>query len=220
MAYLTYLIDFYDSLPSLVLFLHAHKDGYHEAWHVDARLHSNVVATRELQLPLVFERGYVNLRCNPYSNCLHHKGNRHPPLLTRGIWEDLWGNTSTPAPEIETEMAFRADIDDADNDHKPGPEVGGDEWPDRTNEPTPPLADPSGAQFAVSRDAIRKRPRQDYIHMRDWLFETPESDANSGRVFEYTWHVIFGMPGVHCYERFRCECEVFGRCDSQNSSRG
>ena len=44
------------------------------------------------------------------------------------------------------------------------------------------------AQFAVSRDAIRRRPREDYIAFRDWLIQTPLTDDLSGRVLEYAWH--------------------------------
>lgn len=44
------------------------------------------------------------------------------------------------------------------------------------------------AQFAVSRDAVLRRPRSDYERFRRWLVETELDDAVSGRVFEYSWH--------------------------------
>jgi Protein of unknown function (DUF3431) len=207
MAYLTYLIDFYHFLPSVVLFLHAHEDGYHEAWHVDSRLHSNVAATRELRLSPVHDRGYVNLRCNPRSNCLHMRGNFHPSLMTKEVWREFWANTSTPAAEIDHQLLRRKNIDNADDEHRSADVL------DLDADPYPPIADPSGAQFAVTRDAIRSRPREDYVALREWLLATPLPDWQSGRVFEYLWHVLFGMPGVLCYERRKCECDVFGRCE-------
>lgn len=40
------------------------------------------------------------------------------------------------------------------------------------------------AQFAVSRDQVRKRPLEFYIGALKWLHETPLDDATSGRIFE------------------------------------
>ncbi|KAI9850626.1 MAG: hypothetical protein M1838_005340 [Thelocarpon superellum] len=52
------------------------------------------------------------------------------------------------------------------------------------------------AQFAVSRDRVRARRREEYVAYRDWLLNTELQDAKSGRVFEFSWHVIFGMDPV------------------------
>ena len=52
------------------------------------------------------------------------------------------------------------------------------------------------AQFAVSKDQVQKRPLNDYKHFRDWIEDTEKSDAKSGRVMEFLWHVIFGKEGV------------------------
>ena len=52
------------------------------------------------------------------------------------------------------------------------------------------------AQFAVSRDRVLARPLGDYERFREWVVETEKSDAKSGRVLEFLWHVIFGMEAV------------------------
>ena len=52
------------------------------------------------------------------------------------------------------------------------------------------------AQFAVSRDRVLARPLGDYERFREWVVETEKSDAKSGRVLEFLWHVIFGMDAV------------------------
>jgi hypothetical protein len=44
------------------------------------------------------------------------------------------------------------------------------------------------SQFAATRDTIRRRPREDYIHFWKWLMSTRHPDGLSGRVFEYSWH--------------------------------
>ncbi|KAL6230613.1 hypothetical protein BDW75DRAFT_62600 [Aspergillus navahoensis] len=53
MAYLTYLIDHYDRLPSTIAFIHSHRSGFLTAWHVDAPLHNNVAALWSLRLDFV-----------------------------------------------------------------------------------------------------------------------------------------------------------------------
>jgi len=55
---------------------------------------------------------------------------------------------------------------------------------------------PCCAQFAVSREQIRKRPKKEYIRYRQWVLGTELSDAKSGRVMEFLWHVIFGQNAV------------------------
>lgn len=52
------------------------------------------------------------------------------------------------------------------------------------------------AQFAVSRDAIRARSRDEYEGYRRWILETELEDDLSGRVLEYAWHSKFiASPG-------------------------
>ncbi|KAI4249111.1 MAG: hypothetical protein LQ352_005707, partial [Teloschistes flavicans] len=52
------------------------------------------------------------------------------------------------------------------------------------------------AQFAVSKDRVLERPKSDYEAFRQWVVDTDKSDAQSGRVLEFLWHVIFGMEAV------------------------
>ena len=52
------------------------------------------------------------------------------------------------------------------------------------------------SQFAVSAEQVRKRPKQQYERIRQWLLETEIIDEISGRVMEYIWHVLFGKEAV------------------------
>lgn len=63
------------------------------------------------------------------------------------------------------------------------------------------LAAPCCAQFAVSREAIRRRSREWWLRLRDWLLETPLDSRTSGRLLEHLWHVWFGQP-FHQYVYF------------------
>ena len=174
MAYLTYLIDNYDNLPANIAFLHSHRNGFLRAWHTDTPLHDNVFAMQRLQFDYLQEQGYVNLRCKWNPGCLESHRRSNYLHMTEEIWNDIFTNTSTPP------IALLPRSEGGQNSITMPKSVG--------------VA--CCAQFAVSRDQVRKRPRQDYIAMRDWLVSTELSDAKSGRVLEYLWHIIFGADAV------------------------
>ena len=177
MAYLTYIVDNYETLPSILAFLHPHRSGFLAAWHTDTPLHSNVDALRMLNLTFVQTNGYVNLRCNWSPGCMEKdRDNAH---VNFERWAEVFERTSTP--------------------HGSFPFPG-------------QVAQACCAQFAVSKEAVLKRPRQDYKLMRNWLLTTELSDRKSGRVLEFMWHVIFGMDNIYCPEEKMCYCQVYGRC--------
>ncbi|KAL3480432.1 hypothetical protein BJX99DRAFT_254423 [Aspergillus californicus] len=178
MAYLTYLIDHYHTLPSTIAFIHPHRAGFLMAWHVDAPLHDNVAALRSLQLDFVKQAGYVNLRCNWNPGCnQNHRYNRH---VTQDVWRDIFEGTSTPPVNSTSSSSISASEPST---------------PKFLNVPTE-VAAACCAQFAVSRDQVLSRPREDYIKIRQWILDTDKTDAASGRVMEFLWHVIFGKESV------------------------
>ncbi|GLB12257.1 hypothetical protein AtubIFM57258_009538 [Aspergillus tubingensis] len=186
MAYLTYLIDHYDRLPSTIAFIHSHRSGFLRAWHVDAPLHDNVWSMRALQLDFVQQNGYINLRCNLNPGCkaiYHH--------VTRDVFTEIFQDTSTP-PLNGTDLA-----------------VGSDK---RAIQIPETVAAACCAQFAVSREQVLQRPREDYIKIRQWIIDTPLDDAHSGRVMEYLWHIIFGKEPIYCPDEQVCYCQVYGLC--------
>lgn len=97
MAYLTFIIDNYASLPSTMAFIHPHLSGFLSAWHTDTALHSNVDALNSLQMPYVQANGYANLRCNQNPGCI--MGHRKNELVTAEIWQEMFNGTSTDTGE-------------------------------------------------------------------------------------------------------------------------
>jgi hypothetical protein len=103
-AYLAYLVQNYNNLPSTIAFIHPHKDGYPVAWHTDNNEHSNVVSLRTLNIDFVQRNGYANLRCIEDPGCPHEvMPFRDPPEHHRtteavmpGVWQDLFNNTDVP----------------------------------------------------------------------------------------------------------------------------
>jgi len=63
MAYLTFLIDHYENLPEIIVFLHPHLKGWPRAWHTDDPDYNNAISARNLRLEYVREHGYANMRC-------------------------------------------------------------------------------------------------------------------------------------------------------------
>ena len=188
MAYLTYIIDNYESLPSILLFLHAHRDGYWRAWHTDSPLHDSVLAVRALQLPFVEEQGYVNLRCTLHPGCVDDATTGSKVILTPDIWNGVFGNSSTPPNWMALQVQSREPI--KKDPFKLSYNA------DHLVHQVPEIRVACCAQFAVARSAVLQRSREDYLSFRQWLLDTDLTDYISGRVFEYLWHIIFGELGV------------------------
>lgn len=77
------------------------------------------------------------------------------------------------------------------------------------NGPAPPLrlAAAKGAQFAVTREAIRARPLKFWHALRrpierdlnDYKKILPSANSHDlGLLYEHVWHVIFGKPALDC----------------------
>ncbi|KAL5408949.1 hypothetical protein PMIN03_006213 [Paraphaeosphaeria minitans] len=70
-AYLAYIVQNYNNLPSTIAFIHPHKDGYPIAWHTDNNEHSNVVSLKLLNINFIQSNGYANMRCVNDPGCPH-----------------------------------------------------------------------------------------------------------------------------------------------------
>lgn len=97
------------------------------------------------------------------------------------------------------------------------------------------ISAPCCAQFAVTRDTIRQRPKAHYQRYREWLIQTDLEDEISSRVMEKLWHskpslaylvfgpltyppVIFGRPANDCPDAPTCYCKLYGLCDLECES--
>jgi hypothetical protein len=102
MVYLTYIIDHYDNLPDVSIFLHAHQ----WTWHNDDVLGSNAAElVKRLSRPRVWREGFVNMRCTWYPGCPDwmHPGetkedNQKPEeVLLAKSWSELFPLDKVPA---------------------------------------------------------------------------------------------------------------------------
>ena len=101
MIYLTYIIDHYDSLPDIILFMHAHRWTHHNN---ELLGHDAAQMIRRLNYNRVVREGYMNLRCHWDPGCPEwlHPEDRQQILekqeefmLTR-FWGEVFPTDSLP----------------------------------------------------------------------------------------------------------------------------
>ncbi|KAK5747184.1 hypothetical protein LTR17_000319 [Elasticomyces elasticus] len=170
-AYLTYIIEHYHKLPDVAVFVHAHRNGYPQAWHTEGAGNDIVDSLRRLNTAHVLNEGYANLRCSHDPGCSADR--RIQPYRHVDDMQPLDRDASAEVAWLEA-----------------WPQL----FPD-TILPTEIVA-PCCAQFAVSRQQIQQKPLADYQRYHDWLMQTALPDDISGRVMEYAWHIIFGKEVI------------------------
>lgn len=152
-------------------------------WHNDDSNKDGATVLSRLQIPYVQQEGYVSLRCAWSLGCPSE-------IHTNQKKYDFPETTTfrTAFSEIFPERAALNDIPDV-------------------------IGAGCCAQFALSRNKILERPKEDYERLRRWIMETELEDSVSGRIVEYSWHMWFGKPDVNCPDAGTCYCNVFGMCD-------
>lgn len=156
-----------------------------------------VPPVKNLQIPYVQQHGYANLRCTWSLGC---PAELRPNTTLTTLKDAMGAVAKGDSDRAHTEAAYIQAFLELFPGSRPG------ETPEA-------IGIPCGAQFALSRRAIRKRPRKDYIRYRDWLWNTELPDNVSGRILEYSWHIIMGKPFEYCPDAKSCFCDKFGLCD-------
>lgn len=135
--------------------------GHEKSWHQEGDI---IDLIRGLQIPALQEVGYVPLRCDWYPSC--------PAELNPVTHESVvWG---PGVHRLKVEMV----IGEVWEDFFPGVEL------------PMTIASQCCAQFAVTREAILRRPKEQYERMREWVLRTPLGNDISGRVLEKLWAYI------------------------------
>ncbi|KEY72453.1 hypothetical protein S7711_05128 [Stachybotrys chartarum IBT 7711] len=156
-------------------------------WHNDNPDYDALPLLQRFRIEHLKEEGYVNLRCAWVLGC---PAEIHPSA------DDVQPAADEP---VHAKHVYKG----AFQQLFPGTPV-----PDT-------IGVPCCSQFAVRRDTIRQRPRLEYVRYRDWLRGSSLGDDLSGRVLEYSWHIIFGKKSVHCPNAAECYCKTYGLCDMQ-----
>jgi len=82
MTYLTYILDHYNALPDVIIFVHPHPAAWHNN---DIHLDTTALMLREFNYRRVVRNGYMNLRCHWMPGC--------PAWIkpNSGVWDDRKG---------------------------------------------------------------------------------------------------------------------------------
>ncbi len=102
MVYLTYIIDHYDKLSDVTMFMHAHR----VTWHNNNLMFSDAVEMiRRLSSPKVTRDGYMNMRCHLDPGCPDHihpsiaddnNGNIPEAVVIGRAWLELFPTAKAP----------------------------------------------------------------------------------------------------------------------------
>ncbi|KAL5395692.1 hypothetical protein PMIN06_003583 [Paraphaeosphaeria minitans] len=159
-------------------------------WHNDDPDYDGVPMLRHFQMPYLEQEGYVNIRCAWSMGC----PDEIKPFAEEG--------------EHRAQVHAGGDYKKAFHVLFPGLDV------------PKSVGVSCCAQFAATKEKVRERKKSDYLRYRKWLVETDLEDAISGRIMEYSWHMIFGKDPVHCPSAQVCYCKVFGLCNLQCEEQG
>jgi len=222
MAYLTFLIDNYASIPaSGAVFVH----GTRFSWHTDDPSYDNLALLASLNVSNAVEpAGYHNMRCDWSVGTCPPNVKAQGSLETRmqakvAPWElRTVADAALPAAFAQIFSLER----DAENALLGSADV---------------LRSQCCAQFVVARDSIWQHDREEYVALRQWLLDAaPNDDRVSGRILSYLWHVLFvrrGLVGrdgdevdltrlnmIACPSAAACYCRLYGRCGLQGCREG
>ncbi|KAL5336885.1 hypothetical protein BJX70DRAFT_262146 [Aspergillus crustosus] len=185
-SHLTYLIDHYDDLPDVMVFMHADS----QAWHRNLLLARDARLTmRYLRRGYVLERGWVSLLCERRGLCASH-----PVYLDSDSEERDWESGSL---KKEFTKAW-------------GDLMGRDvKAPESVRSPT-------GSQFALTATQVKKHAtKKQLMRLKDWIMNTSFSSEIVGSLFEYLWPYLFLGPGAEqatCPDEPACYCQMYGIC--------
>jgi hypothetical protein len=164
---MVYLTYIIDNYHSLPDVMFFHHD-HHQAWH---QMFSSSYELAHLNLDTVVREGYVSPRCLPgCENVIELPGDVAPLSDLKGASRDV---------QISTVLGEFLLDKEGGREGVPGK-----------------IAAPCCAQFAVSREAVRRRSLETWVVLREWLLETSLESRTAGRVLEWTWHLWFGMSPV------------------------
>ncbi|KAH8797932.1 hypothetical protein F5884DRAFT_814115 [Xylogone sp. PMI_703] len=243
MAYLTFLIDNYDHIPSAgAVFVH----GSRWSWHNDSPDYDNAELLAALDISSALEPwGYHNLRCDWSASTCPTSDIAAQGSLATSVNAMLEPWNQRVVSDAALPRALIALFDDNESSTQ------GSESQLGRNDV---LRSQCCAQFVVSRESIWRHSRQEYIALRQWLLDgsnqragrqpssesnaAPQDDRIAGRILSYVWHILFlqtngqtaGSTTKHidldrlnalaCPSAAECYCRLYGRCNLEHCSAG
>lgn len=160
MVYLTFIINNWANLPPRVVFVHGHRNSWHQEGDI-------VHLIRSIRFNALVIDNYIPLRCDWYPSC---------PAEIRPVAHDAvqWG------PGVHRKDAERG-ISDAWQVLFPNVTI---------PETIASQCCAQFVVTKKAKKAIQRRQKEDYERMRQWILDTELIDDVSGRVLEKLWAYI------------------------------
>ncbi|KAF2101973.1 hypothetical protein NA57DRAFT_53913 [Rhizodiscina lignyota] len=193
MSYLSFIVEHYDDLPDIMVFLHCHCDSPHNNRRFSDRT-SPMLSS--LNFSHVTKRGFVNLLCDRDGT---------PGCNPAKVYE--LHRLSSPS--------FR-NIDMSTH-HRLFTQSLADTLRTITADLPKEILVPRGAQFAVTRETVKAVPLQHFELLLARLMHLgpdPGESFRAGQIMENLWHVIFlgADHGVLCAPEDECYCHLYSMC--------
>lgn len=184
-AYLKYIVDNYNSLTDITIFIHNQDQAWHNSRLFNLRM-SRIL--QHLDREFVFAQGYFNLRCDWEPGCPARLN------LSSTLYPESDGKDKAD-PEVETMRQSWNQL----HPYDPLPAV---------------LAQPCCSQFVASRRSIHTVPLDRWVHFQNWVLNTELSDWSTGRVWEYTWQYLLAgnRTATWCPTEYDCFCYGHNIC--------
>jgi hypothetical protein len=107
MVYLSYIIDHYDQLADITVFIHSHRWAWHNNDLLDADM---AMMLRHLLPQRIIREGYANLRCQWYPGCptwlnteaTSINAEKKEELLVQTVWAELFPDAPMPSALAQT----------------------------------------------------------------------------------------------------------------------
>jgi Protein of unknown function (DUF3431) len=192
MAYLTAIIDHYENLPDLMIFMHGHRIAWHTPLLGQDWILRRLVTHPPLDLNLTSTNGYHAL------GCLERWGNDISQLFPTDIdanWKSNNGPRWHESLAARFAQAWREHLGEAYN--MPLPDY---------------VRTPTAATFIATRQAIRRRSKEFYIGMRNWMLETHIENKWLGIVMEFQVGLMIANKPHFSVSQEQCLCELYTIC--------
>ena len=193
-SYITAIIDHYDDLPDIMLFMHGHRFSWHTLLAQDWTLRR--LATHPPTDPsFTSTNGYHAL------GCLERWRNDISQLFPTEI-DANWNSNNGPRWHESLAARFVQ------------------AWSEHLGEayqlPLPEYVRvPTAASFAASKQAILRRPKAFYEDMREWLLKTNIENKWLGIVMEFQVGIMIANTSHFSVSQERCLCDLYSVCSSK-----
>lgn len=202
LAYVAAILDLdwsdTDTMPDLLVFIHAHRTAWHTILSQELFLKRLAAFPPSPTVINDIYNGYVPFNClekelSPQSFVNTRNYDANADTLTAERWrENLVGTVRQAWREV-----FQKHLGDI-----------------------PDLIElPCCASFITTKEAIQSRSRQFYVDLRDWMLNgvgngPTMNDKQQGLSVEMTWGLIFAGKAIIDVDQEQCLCGAYSVCSS------